>query len=141
MKIERTIDIAAPREDVFDLISRVEAFENYSSIIKKISKIGLKSYRWKIQFAGVDLEWDSEIAEYEKPRRFAWSSVGGLKNSGSYDLEATDNGTRVHFTMECDPPVHVLERLTSFLIGSLMDSIAKELLDNVKAVLEGKGGS
>jgi uncharacterized membrane protein len=139
MKITKVVDIQSSPEKVFDLISMVEDFFSYSTLIKEVKKLAPKKYRWTVEIAGISFEWDAVITQFERPVKFGWSSVKGLKNSGAYKLRAVDGGTRVYFTMEYHLPLGILDRLAGSLMENFMESVAQEVLTNVKRRLEGKG--
>ncbi|MEE9590963.1 MAG: SRPBCC family protein [Thermodesulfobacteriota bacterium] len=139
MKITKVVEIETSPEKVFDLISNVEDFSSYSSLIKGVKKLTPNRYRWTAEIAGISFEWDAAITQFERPVNLGWSSVKGLKISGTYNLKAIDGGTRVYFTMEYHLPIHILDRLTEPLIENLLQSVAQEVLTNVKRRLKENG--
>lgn len=134
--VRKIVDIKADPEKVFDLIANVENFSQYSSLVKKITAIGPLAYHWVVNIYGIELEWDAKVFEFIKPKKFAWQSVRGVHNSGFYVLEPIKDGTRVVFFMEYLLPNAVLERLAQVLASGFMETMADELLENVKKALE-----
>lgn len=134
--IERVVEIKASPEKVFDLIARPEDFSEYSSLVKKVTATGDETYHWVAGIYGIEVEWDAKVVEKIKPERFAWQSIKGVENSGSYTLKPIEGGTMVIFHMEYHLPSAVLENLARVFAGGFIEKMASELLENVKDVLE-----
>ncbi|MEK7841037.1 MAG: SRPBCC family protein [Deltaproteobacteria bacterium] len=134
--IKKTVDIKASPESVFDLIARPEDFSRYSSIVKNVAAIGHSTYHWIVDIYGVEFEWDAKVVELIKPERFAWQSITGIQNSGSYTLKPIKNGTRITFSMEYLLPNIIMEELAQVITEGYMERMASEILENVKKELE-----
>ena len=134
--IEHTIFIRAAPEAVFDLISRVENFSQYSPAIREVRTIGRDTYRWVVSVAGFALDWDSVVTEKMRPARFAWRSVRGVENGGLFRLAPANGGTEVRFTMEYRLANPILERIVNTIAAPLMQRVAGELLEQVRRRLE-----
>ena len=134
--IQETVEIKADPEAVFDLIARVEDFSLYTDIIKEIKAIAPETYRWVVRVAGVTLDWDVALIECERPRHFAWRSIRGITNSGSYHLAPSPVGTVVSFMMEYRLPNRLLEKALAPLIDPLIRKVGSEILFAVKGRLE-----
>ena len=134
--ITEVVDIKAAPEKVFDLIARPEGFPKYSRLVKKVTATGSAIYHWIIDIFGIELEWDAKVVEMVRPKRFAWKSIKGIQNAGSYRLKPIEGGTRVAFSMEYHLPNAILEKLAHLIAGSFMERIASELMENVKKELE-----
>lgn len=134
--IKKTVDIKASPENVFDLIARPEDFPRYSSLIKKVTAIGHLVYHWIVDIYNIEFEWDAKVVELIKPERFAWQSITGIQNSGSYTLKPIKNGTRITFSMEYLLPNIILEELAQVIAEGYMERMASEILENVKKELE-----
>ncbi len=135
--IERTISIRAAPDAVFDLISRVEDFPQYSRVIRAVRALGRDTWRWTIRIAGFELEWDAVVTgETRRPRHFAWRSIRGVENGGCFDLQPVAGGTEVRFTMSYRLASPLLERLVDAIAAPLMQRVAGELLEQVRRRLE-----
>ena len=135
--IERTISIRAAPEAVFDLISRVEDFPQYSRVIRAVRALGHDAFRWTVGVAGFELEWDSVVTgETRRPRHFAWRSTRGVENGGCFDLRPAAGGTEVRFTMSYRLANPLLERIVDAVAAPLMQRVAGELLEQVRRRLE-----
>lgn len=134
--VERVVEIKASPDKVFDLIARPEGFCEYSSLVKEVTSVGEATYHWVAGIYGIEVEWYARVVEKTKPERFAWQSIKGVQNSGSYTLKPIKGGTRVIFSMEYHLPNAILEKLAEVLAGDFIEKMASELLENVKATLE-----
>ncbi|GMR04489.1 MAG: hypothetical protein BMS9Abin23_0387 [Thermodesulfobacteriota bacterium] len=134
--ITKEVFIKAPPWEVFDLIADIEDFSRYSSYIKEIKKISPGVYRWKVEFFGLKLEWDSRIIESKRPVRLAWESIRGVFNAGSYDLKPADDGTEVTFKMQYRLHSGLIGVFTAHILDQLHSKVAWEVLTNIKNKLE-----
>ncbi len=127
--------MAAP-DAVFDLICRVEEFSLYSELIESIRETAPKTYHWKAKLGGIPIEWDSVVIEEYRPIRFAWHSIKGFENSGSFTLTSSPSGTTVCFEMEYNLHTYLLEKVLSPLSDHYMNRLSEELLAQIKKRLE-----
>ncbi len=135
-QVRQKVFIDAPPGRVFDVIAQVEDFSRYSKLIKDIKEVRPGIYRWRVEVLGMKFAWEAEVTESKRPVRFAWRSIKGLYNTGSYELEPSDGGTSVTFTMEFRLGARALERFTSPLLERLGSMIMDEVLTNIKKELE-----
>jgi len=136
--ISRSVEIMADPDRVYDLISRVEEFSLYSDLIDSIREIAPKTYHWRAKLGAINIEWDAVIIEENRPWRFAWQSIKGFKNYGSYTLSPSGSGTKVCFEMEFHLPVSILEQALSPLSDRYMNRLSEDILGKIKKRLERK---
>ncbi len=136
--ISRSVEIMADPDTVYDLICKVEGFSLYSDLIESIKETAPKTYHWEAKLGVIPLQWDAVVTEECRPRRFAWHSIRGLKNSGSYTLTPSGSGTTVCFEMEFHLPVSILEQALSHLTDSYMNRLSEDMLSEIKKKLERK---
>jgi uncharacterized membrane protein len=134
--IRQTFEIEATPDEVFDLISHVEDFHQYTSLIKSITKTGPDTYHWEANISGLKLEWDVEVTKKIQPKEFAWCSTSGFKNCGSYSLRPSPAGTVVSFVMEYNISADMLEKAVTPLTGHFYHEVATGILTHIKERLE-----
>ncbi len=135
--ISYRLKIDAPREEVFRLIADVEGFNCFSSAIKEVRRTAPRHYRWKVEILGIPLEWEADVVEFREPALFGWQSTSGVYNRGRYVLTPVGRmSTLVEFELEYRLSNPVIDRLTSLVSGSVVKSIYREILDNIKKELE-----
>lgn len=133
---EHTVEIKADPEAVFDLVSCVEEFCHFTDMIKEIRATGPDTYHWRVRAMGVSLEWDAVVTECARPSRFAWKSVRGVENGGSYVIEPSANGTRVSLRLEYRLPNRLLEKAVARIADPLIRKVEAQVLEQVKLRLE-----
>lgn len=130
--IEHHAEIAATPEEVFALIGRVERFADYSDAIDTIVRLGEGRYRWQVRVAGLPLTFDIEITEFVPPERFAWRSLSGVPNRGSYRLTPTPGGTRIHLTLDFRLQPPALERAVRLAARPLLNRLSQDIIERVE---------
>jgi uncharacterized membrane protein len=136
--IRETVEIKASPEAVFDLIVRVEDFSLYTGIISEIKATAADTYRWRVRVGGVSLDWDAVVTECVRPTHFAWRSIRGVVNSGSYHLAPSPVGTVMSLMMEYHLPNRLLEMALAPLVDPLIRKVSSDILTAVKERLEAK---
>ncbi len=134
--ISEFVTINADIDAVFDLISRVEEFPLYVSMLKEVREIGHHTYRWVAQSRGLTLNWDSVITEFHRPTRLTWRSIRGFNNSGTYRLMRIPEGTRVELTIEYSFDSGLFNGLMEALVIPLTHASTASILARVKERLE-----
>jgi len=137
-RLEKSIEIKAPVEKVWELCADVEGYPRFMETAKEIRKTGAGTYHWTLELGGRTLRLDGETIEIVEKERLAWTSSGDFVSQGSWRLEPTAEGTKLTNVMDYELPG---------LVGAIMDRIkvSKEMeknmernLNNMKALLEGK---
>jgi uncharacterized membrane protein len=129
IRVQKTLTIEAPLEEVFGFWSRFENFPRFMEHVLEVRTEGDRSY-WRVAGpAGVLIEWQAEIAEKIENRRIAWRSIEGsvVEHHGEVHFERVgDNATRLSVHMAYHPPGGALgHAAASFLQGdpkTLMDA-------------------
>ena len=130
IRVQKTITIDAPVEDVFAFWSRFENFPRFMEHVLEV-RPGTEDDRsfWKVAGpAGMPIEWQAEITEQIEPRKIAWRSLSGsvVDHHGEVHFErAGDHATRISVHMAYRPPGGALGHAAAgFLLGdpkTLMD--------------------
>jgi uncharacterized membrane protein len=140
-KLEMSIVINRPVEEVFALLSNPENSPKWSSgsvEVKKTSAgpIGVgTTYRSVRTFLGRRIEGENEFTEYEPNRRYATKSKSGpVPMEGRVTFERVDGGTRVTGTMVGDPGGFF--KLAEPLLVSMVKRQFEADLANLKDLME-----
>jgi uncharacterized protein YndB with AHSA1/START domain len=93
--IERVVEIDAPVERVFDLMSDFESFPRWMQNITEVRRTGRRHTRWFADGrSGNGVEWETETTALEPDHRIAWrSSRGDIRTEGEAVFEQTRRGT------------------------------------------------
>lgn len=126
------VTIDATPQKLFPLIAGVTDFKKYSRFIDDIKDLGGDVYEWHINVAGVPLSWKAKVTHKVSPKYFAYESIDGLYNRGSYTLKRVEgNKTQVTYEMTYKLPNKYIEFLLSPFISSIIKALSKELLNRV----------
>ena len=119
-RTEKTIEVNAPVGVVFGLYSDFEKFPEWMKSIKEVRRSGERMTRWTAEAPLMDVEWEAETTACEPDRRLAWRTVrGDVQMEGEVTFEETERGTtRMHFTLNYEPPAGRLGSLVAHLLGS-----------------------
>ncbi|HEY0078171.1 MAG TPA: SRPBCC family protein [Pyrinomonadaceae bacterium] len=94
-RAERAIEIDAPVERVFELLSDFESFPRWMRGIREVRRVGRRATRWRVETAaGEDAVWVAETTVFEPDHRLAWRSLeGDVEADGELILQETRRGT------------------------------------------------
>jgi uncharacterized protein YndB with AHSA1/START domain len=94
-RAERAIEIDAPVERVFELLSDFEGFPRWMRGIREVRRVGRRATRWRAETAaGEDAVWVAETTVFEPDHRLAWRSLeGDVEADGELILQETRRGT------------------------------------------------
>lgn len=135
MRFRKRITIEAPPEKIFPVIADLSTFARLTSRIEKISLTDERKSHWKARIGGISLEWDAVVTDQRPPFRFAWRSVSGLKNSGSWRLTPVDGSTRVEFSIIFHPPGGMDFLLENRGFRRFINELNEEILRNLRTML------
>jgi uncharacterized protein YndB with AHSA1/START domain len=130
----REIEIEAPQESVWKLLTDVEGWPSWNNDVESVSLEGAlapgSTFRWKAGPGTIV----STFEVVDPPREVGWSGkTFGVKALHVYRFEPTDTGTRVATEESWSGiPVHLFRtRMTRTMIESLEDG-----LERLKAAAE-----
>ena len=136
-KIERTITIHRPVEEVFAYICEVEHGPRYTSGQREAHKTSsgpmgvgstfATSGKFRRRAAAF------EITEYELNRRLAWRATSGARATTTWGFEPSGPSTRVTFTRVAD--AHGLFRMPQSLLEGFANGRVDQDLGTLKELL------
>jgi uncharacterized membrane protein len=107
IRVQKTINIHAPVEQVFDFWTDHRNFPRFMSRVREAQPIGEGRSHWIVAGpAGVPIEWTAEITRLAENKLLAWKSLPGstVRHSGVVHFEPIHEGsTRVHIEMRYHP--------------------------------------
>lgn len=144
MKIERSIEIAASPEAVYDLVmdpSRLEEWvtvheELVSAPNGRLNEGDELSQKLKVAGQGFKVSW--KVATAHRPRDIEWEGRGPLRTKArvSYDLEPRGDGTCFNYVNEYDFPGGPLGKLGGKAFERTAGKEADRTLVRLKGLLE-----
>jgi uncharacterized membrane protein len=137
IRIERTITIHRPVEEVFAYLCDVEHGPSYISSQREAHKTSSGPTGIGTTFAtsGKFLRRGGkyEIVEYELNQRLAWKAVSGARATTTWGFQPSGPSTRITFTREADP--HGLSGLAESLLSGLANGKVDQDLGALKELL------
>ena len=144
MRVEQSVEINKPVEEVFSYAADPEHFPEWTSIVLEVHKekpgplTEGERFTTLGKFLGRTFETPFEITAHESPRLHSHKSTGGpLPQEWTLTFEPTAEGTRVTELVEGEPG--------SFfgLAGALLERVGRRQfrtdLENLKDLLEAQG--
>jgi carbon monoxide dehydrogenase subunit G len=144
-KLERTIEIEASPEDVYDKLADPSCLGEWVTIQDKLLSApdGLVDKGdeivqcMKVAHKKFNVTWDVEVAD--RPSKLRWSGKGpmGTRARATYELSPNGNGgTRFHYTNEYDLPGGPLGRMAGKAFTGASGHEADKTLARLKKLIE-----
>ena len=140
IRIELTVEIARPPEDVFELLSDIDRLSEWQTSAVEAHTDGPLAegsrVREKRRLLGRELDTELEVVAYEPPRKLTLRSLGGpVKFTVDHELVAHDGGgTQLRFLAEAQPGG--LLRLTEPVLARTAEQEFRRDFDRLKELLE-----
>lgn len=140
IKIDKTIQINAPVEDVFQFWSRPENFPRFMRHVREVTGSVQGVTHWVVDgAAGMPMTWTAECCDYVANQRICWRTQPGsaVRHQGSVRFDACPDGsTRVHIEMEYVPPAGAIGHGLARLLGVDPKSQLDDDMMRVKTLIE-----
>jgi carbon monoxide dehydrogenase subunit G len=148
-KLERTIEIDASPEEVYDVLTDPQCLGEWVTIQEKLLEApdtpleegDCIVQQMKVVHRKFKVSWDVEVAD--RPSKVRWSGKGpmGSKARATYELSSNgDGGTRFHYTNEYDLPGGPIGKLVGRAMTSASGKEADATLKRLKEFVEKKQG-
>lgn len=144
MKVERSIEIAAPPEAVYDVVMDPKLLADWVTVHEelvhspdRVLKQG-DELAQKLKVAGQSFKVEWSVAKAERPRDVEWEGRGpmGTKARVSYDLEAGGEGTLFNYVNEYELPGGPLGKLGAKAFERTAGKEADKTLERLKGLVE-----
>lgn len=139
--VERSIQIDAPMEEVFDTWSNYENFPQFMRNVERVQALDDRRSHWEVKGpAGAKVEFDSVLSEKERPRKLAWGSEPGssVQTQGRVTLFPRGQGTLAVVQMSYRPPGGSVGQTVASLFGADPKRELQEDLDRMKQFIESR---
>ncbi len=137
VRLQKTLQIGRPVEEVFRSWAELERLPQWSSIVQSVRKDGDRSH-WVAQIAGKRLEWDAQVEQFIPNQAIGWKSLNGPKHTGRISFSPLGNDTLVNVTMNYAPPSRLLRPFVESNTGRIEEYL-DQVLREFKQALEGTG--
>jgi uncharacterized protein YndB with AHSA1/START domain len=142
IRIEFTLTIARPREDVFEFLSDIEWLPEWQSSALEAHADGPLGEGSRIsekrRLLGREADTELEVVAYEPPRRLALRSLGGpVKFDIDHELVDQSGGTQLTFVAQAEPAGFL--KLAGPVLARTAEQEFRHDFDRLKALLEANG--
>jgi uncharacterized membrane protein len=139
VEVQKTININAPVEQVFEFWRNFENFPRFMSNVRAVRDDGGGRSHWTVAGpAGVPVSWDAEITRLEPDQLIAWKSVPGsaVANAGIIRFDRVEGGTRIDIKLAYNPPAGAIGHGVAWLFGADPKSEIDADLVRMKTMIE-----
>jgi uncharacterized membrane protein len=140
VEVQKTISVAAPVEQVWQLWSNFEQFPRFMSHLREVRRTDENRSHWVASGpAGVPVEWDAVVTEWVPNERIAWKSVEGsvIGTAGRVRFRPTPDGkTEIDVHLAYNPPAGALGHAVASLFGADPKHAMDEDMMRLKSLLE-----
>lgn len=103
MRIEHTIDVAAPAGSAFSQWLQYDRYPLFMENVHEVRKTARDRLHWRARRHGAEKEWDSQITINEPDMKLAWRDVGEAGNDGTIVVSKVDDAhCRIQMTMHAE---------------------------------------
>ncbi|MBQ5965710.1 SRPBCC family protein [Massilia sp. ZL223] len=121
IEVEKTIEIAAAPEEVYDAWSNYDNFPRFMSHVSEVHDLGHRRSHWVVKGpGGSEYSWNAVMTEQARPDHMAWRSEPGseIEQEGAVSFEPVRGGTRVTVRMAYTPPGGALGHGLARMLGA-----------------------
>jgi carbon monoxide dehydrogenase subunit G len=139
IRIELTVEVARPPEDVFEFLSDIERLPEWQTSAVEAHTDGPLAEGSRVaekrRLLGREVDTELEVAAYEPPKRLTLRSLGGpVDFTVDHELTARGGGTVLRFVAEAQPGG--LLRLTEPVLARRAEQEFRRDFDRLKELLE-----
>ena len=137
-KIEDSIEVRVPVQQVYNQWTQFEEFPKFMEGIQSVQQLDETHVRWVAEVRGESRQWTTEITEQQPDARIAWKTIDGeVKNDGVVTFEQVGNGqTRVNVQMDVESESTV-ENVAGGLLGIVKGQVHGDL-ERFKQLIENR---
>jgi uncharacterized membrane protein len=139
LKVERTITVNRPREEVYRFWRQLENLPRFMDHLESVTVLDEDRSHWVAKApAGTKVEWDASIQDEIENELIAWRSLPGsdIDNAGSVHFVPAGDGTEVRVVLSYDPPAGRVGAAVAKLLGEEPEQQVEEDLRRFKQVME-----
>ncbi|HEV2084137.1 MAG TPA: SRPBCC family protein [Gemmatimonadales bacterium] len=139
IKVERTITVNRPREEVYHFWRQLENLPRFMDHLESVAVLDEDRSHWVAKApAGTKVEWDATIQDEIENELIAWRSLPGsdIDNAGSVHFIPAGDGTEVRVVLSYDPPAGRVGAAVAKLLGEEPEQQVEEDLRRFKQVME-----
>jgi len=143
MRVDESIRIAAPREEVWGLVSHPERYSEFmvGSTWEPVPGEPVTGLRARseicIQIGPTDLGGTVEVVEWDPPHELAWTNITGIDHRGRWILRERNGHTDATMRVSYQVPGGFLAVIASRLGAPILRRDVRQSLAALKDLVEG----
>jgi uncharacterized membrane protein len=141
-KIQRTIDIKAPAQRVYDFLNTPANLPSIWPNLVSVSNVvdsagGAHDFDWVFKMAGIPFQGHTKAEEAQAGRLARFRNEGGIPSTLVWTYTGLDgSGMRLTVEVEYTIPTPVIGKLAEALVARMNENDFDALLANLKDVME-----
>ena len=144
MKVEKSIEIAAPPEKIWSLVSQRENLlrwhpraQRFDFIGEQHSGVGATFYM-EGKGDGGAMRSVCEITEWQENKKFAFHEILGMtkKFDAAFTIEATETGSRLTMLWDTVLPYWIIGKIMLLFFRKQWAKMTDQMLTNIKRLAE-----
>jgi len=143
MKVERKIDIAAPADDIYQVVMDPHRLKEWVSIHEKIEDApdSLRkgsTLTQSLKLAGRKFKVDWTVVQNDRPSYVVWEGKGplGSKARAVYEFSESDGVTHFTYMNEYDLPGGALGKMAGPAVRKVTGKELDASLENLRSIVE-----
>jgi uncharacterized membrane protein len=143
-RVQESIEVQAPLEDVFSYWSNFENFSNFMQNVEEVRMTDQDTSHWRVKGPlGKSVEFEARTTEMDPSRGIGWNTVEGeVMTSGEARFEEVSPGrTRIDVTMNyADPPGGKIGEVAANVLSNPERMLGEDLQNFARIVERGELG-
>src|ERR687897_2114040 len=143
-RVNESIEVEAPVEDIYRYWSNFENFPSFMSNIEEVRMTGQDTSHWRVKGPlGKSVEFDARTTEMDPNRGIGWNTVEGeVMTSGEARFEEVSPGrTRIDVTMNyAGPPGSKVGEVAANVLSNPERNLQEDLQNFARIVERGELG-
>jgi len=141
-RIEKSIEINAPVEKVFEFVADWENVSKYFMGISDFKPTTEKTrgdgarFSFKAKILGVEQEMEEEVSNFVENEGWTMTSVTDFESKDHWAFEPLDDQTKVTYTLEYELLGTLQKVLDALLVKRQWETNIEKSLQNLKRLLE-----
>jgi uncharacterized membrane protein len=144
VRVEERIRVAAPREEVWLIISDPSGYPQFMEgvsfgTVEGEPPVGMRArYTLRMDVGSAEVGGVVEVTEWEPPHELAWTSITGIQQRGRWILrECGEDETDVTLRFSYQAPGGVLALIADRISAPMVRRNVRRSLDGLKRLIEG----
>ena len=144
MKVEKSIEIAAPPEKIWSLVSERENLLRWHPRAQRLDFIGEQrsgvgaTFYMEGKSDGGVMRSVCEITEWQENKKFAFHEILGMtkKFDAAFTIEATETGSRLTMLWDTVLPYWIIGKIMLLFFRKQWAKMTDQMLTNIKRLAE-----